>query len=389
MLHSLKEKRRKGVGQKQYDNALAFFNTALLQAPDNPEAFKNIGNVYLQQETFGQAETFYQKALTLDPQYWEAIQNLGLIFQKQKHYTLAEKHFLEVRELAPDYFKIYINMGRLYCDLGEYTQAETNFLKATELAPDNLLVIQELANYFCLRKKHKHSINLLNQQFSKFLKEEHYRIHLFLAETYFKRNRYRKSLQHIQTAIKLNPTYSDAFNYLGYLYEFKGAYKKALEAYIIAFSLEINSGTYFKKIENIYQKFSNRPIQAKLIFKKIEQAYQDLLLKNPLSHHIYGELASYYKEQARYKKCRIFAQKAMTISPDPFYNWLIATCCYYEGNFDEAIQNLQEMIKRDRKNSLGWMQKSYEGLIFIYSGGKKYDLAAHYQKKLDTLISSR
>jgi tetratricopeptide (TPR) repeat protein len=384
---ALKMKGEKALEKKHYDNALAFFEAALLQTSDNPEAFKNIGNVYLKQEALEQAEIIYRKALSINPEYWLAKHNLAIIFYKKKRYELAEKHFLEVTQVAPNYFKTYINMGRLYHELGEDTKAEANFCKALELAPDDLLVVGELANYWMIKKNHQRSINLLNQQFSKFPEQEHYLIHLFLAERYFKLERYRKSLEHLQTSTKLNPHYSEAFHRLASVYEQKGNYKKALDAYMKALSLDIKNGTYLTKINRIYQNQLSNPNEAKAIFKHIEKGYHALLLKNPLADYIYGELANYYKEQGRFKKCKIFAKKAMAISPDPFYNWLIAACCYYEGNSGEAVQNLQKMIKLDPKNRLGWMQKSCEGLIFIYSDNKNHDLAAHYQAKLKALLS--
>lgn len=143
-----------------------------LDREDEAKSYYEYGNLYLYKDkNYKQAIEFYEKAIKLKPEFPEAIVNLMLCYHHDNrfedsvklgkqavidfpndevlHYNLAiaysilgkdvdaVMHYKKVISLKPDSGMAYANLGTLYFNMGGYKEAEENLLKAKGLLTDN------------------------------------------------------------------------------------------------------------------------------------------------------------------------------------------------------------------------------------------------------------
>lgn len=64
--------------QQHYDSAAAYYEQVIMQRPQDPHVYYNLGNAYYRLNNIGMAVLNYQRALRLDPDYKAASENLLL-----------------------------------------------------------------------------------------------------------------------------------------------------------------------------------------------------------------------------------------------------------------------------------------------------------------------
>ncbi|TKJ29361.1 hypothetical protein CEE39_09230 [bacterium (candidate division B38) B3_B38] len=88
--------------EKNYEEAIFFFQKALESNPKLPKVHERRGFTYELMGKLEEAEKEYQEALKLEPKMIEANYNLAMVYFKQQKYSKAKYHFYEVISLAPD-----------------------------------------------------------------------------------------------------------------------------------------------------------------------------------------------------------------------------------------------------------------------------------------------
>ncbi len=103
--------------------------------PNDYEAYKNMGNVYLNLKEYDKALTAYQKSIEINPNYANAYSNMGFAYGNLKEYDKAITAYQKAIEINPEYANAYNNMGNAYAELKEYDKAITAYQKAIEINP--------------------------------------------------------------------------------------------------------------------------------------------------------------------------------------------------------------------------------------------------------------
>jgi len=98
------------AGKKDYDGAIADYNTALQLKPDYAEAYNDRGFAYYLKGDFERAISDYTRAIKLRPNYPKAYNSRGVAFM-QGGYGAAKSvpDFDRAIELKPDFRYAYIN----------------------------------------------------------------------------------------------------------------------------------------------------------------------------------------------------------------------------------------------------------------------------------------
>ena len=139
---------------KDYNNAIAEYNLALKQNPDDPQIYFNIATCY---EKLGDAKSainFYNKALKLRPDFSQAKEALKKLrshnqsrnvkesptaLQKannafdQKKYNSAIKYYADVIQIDPQNYSAYFNLAYSYEKKENYEEALRLYKRALNL----------------------------------------------------------------------------------------------------------------------------------------------------------------------------------------------------------------------------------------------------------------
>jgi Tfp pilus assembly protein PilF len=119
------------VGQSK--EALAEFEKAIKESPDDPAIHNNMGYFHYSAGNWVEAEQCCRKALTLDSQHRHAWVNLGLILGMQNRYAESYEAFTKI--LNPD--EAHANLGFVYLTQGQKEMAKTECRKALQMNPSN------------------------------------------------------------------------------------------------------------------------------------------------------------------------------------------------------------------------------------------------------------
>jgi len=163
------------------DQAAASFKQVIAAKPQDPEAYYNLGTLYLRKNSPQEARQYLEQTIKLRANYPEAWNNLGMLAAQQGQTEDAIHHFQESLRLRPTYAIALANLGNLYRRQGSFDEAEKVLRRALEITPDDPEVNYNLGMLFARQQE-------LDQ-----------------AE------------QYLQTALNLRPDYPDALNNLGVL----------------------------------------------------------------------------------------------------------------------------------------------------------------------------
>lgn len=173
------------------DEAAKAFQQVIAQKPQDPEAFYNLGTVYLRRNSPIEAEEYLEKAVILRPNYPEAWNNLGMIAAQKGDDPKAITNFEKSLELRPSYATARLNLANVYRRQGNFPEAEELLNRALADEPANAEINYSLGMVYARSGDEKNAI-------------------LFL-----------------QKAIALRPGYTDALNNLGVLFVQTRQYQEA------------------------------------------------------------------------------------------------------------------------------------------------------------------
>jgi tetratricopeptide (TPR) repeat protein len=164
------------------EQAAASFKQVIAAKPQDPEAYYNLGTLYLRKNALPEARQYLEQTVKLRSNYPEAWNNLGMLAAQEGRTDEAIRNFKQSLLLRPTYAIALANLGNVYRRQGSFDEAEKLLHRALEVTPDDPEV-----NY---------SIGML----------------------YARQEKLDQAAQYLETAVSLRPDYPDALNNLGVLF---------------------------------------------------------------------------------------------------------------------------------------------------------------------------
>ena len=121
---------------KNYLDAVDYYQAALKGAPGNASVFNKIGICQLMMQRYKEAKKSFEHAIRADRKHSDAYNNLGVIYYQAHNYNGAIKHYEKAISLKNDAASYYSNMGAAYFGKKQFDKAIQSYSKAMELDPD-------------------------------------------------------------------------------------------------------------------------------------------------------------------------------------------------------------------------------------------------------------
>jgi tetratricopeptide (TPR) repeat protein len=121
--------------EHKYDEAMAYYQTALRYSPTFPEAHFFLGNALDEQGKLDEAVAEYQKALWFRPMQEQTHVFMAIALAKQKKYDEAIAHYAAALKLNPDSAPAHNNLARIYQTQGRFDDAIAHYTAALEIDP--------------------------------------------------------------------------------------------------------------------------------------------------------------------------------------------------------------------------------------------------------------
>jgi Flp pilus assembly protein TadD/peroxiredoxin len=219
------------------DQAAALFQQVIAAKPNEPEAYYNLGTLYLRKNAFAEGRQYLEKTVKLRPNYPEAWNNLGMIAAQQGQADDAIRNFQESLRQRPDYAIALLNLGNVYRRQGNFAEAEKLLKHALELEPEN--------------------------------PEVHYN----LGMLYARQEHLQTASEYLQRAVTLRPDYPDALNNLGVFFVREERYPEAEEKFAACIRVAPNFDQAYLNLARLYVMLKEK--------QKAREVLQALLQQQP------------------------------------------------------------------------------------------------------------
>jgi tetratricopeptide (TPR) repeat protein len=131
------EKRGDGLREeKNYLDAIDFYQAALKGAPGRADLFNKIGICQLLMRRDKEAKKSFERAIKADHNHADAYNNLGVVYYALQNYGAAIKQCERAVALKKDAGSYYNNLGAAYFAEKQFGKAVQNYSKAVQLDPD-------------------------------------------------------------------------------------------------------------------------------------------------------------------------------------------------------------------------------------------------------------
>jgi len=190
------------MGVQELYKALAIYNKY-------PEAYYNLGVLYVSADMKDSAMVMFAKTLAVKPKNAAAANNLGLLYAQKSDYVNAAKWFKASLEADSNFQGALINSGTLYQTTGDLDKAAYYYNRLLKINPNDADTKQDL-----------------------------FIMYYNSGKDAFEKNDYTKSLKQFTLAYSYNPQSAEVTGYLGAIYQANHDYVKSEEYY--RKSLQIN-----------------------------------------------------------------------------------------------------------------------------------------------------
>jgi len=124
--------------QKDYRQAIVYFQAALRKDPKNAALYNKLGLAALKNGEMSSARANFQKSARLNPKYAEALNNIGAVDFTQKNLGSAVKYFKKAVALEETRATFHVNLGAAWFGQNKVDRAISEYTRALELDPEVL-----------------------------------------------------------------------------------------------------------------------------------------------------------------------------------------------------------------------------------------------------------
>lgn len=191
--------------EKDWNKALAYFNSAEHLTPDDPDILFHTGMSMHQTGRLDEAEEYFRRVLQINPDAVPALVNIANYETNHSNFTEAETLYKRALELAPHDLNAHLNYaGMLYRNkrlseaLEEYRQAVIINPEMHEISNNLGIILKDLGEY-------EEALGLIFNAFLKSPGTEEYSVNIAETLTLFYRNQPEEALKIAENWIKQSP----------------------------------------------------------------------------------------------------------------------------------------------------------------------------------------
>ena len=122
--------------QKDYAQAIEYFQAAVGKDRKNATLFNKLGLAELRKNDLQSARTHFEKATKLNSKYAEAVNNVGAVEYLRKNYKNAAKYFKRAAALNETHPTYHVNLGAAWFSQKKMDRAIAEYTRAIELDPE-------------------------------------------------------------------------------------------------------------------------------------------------------------------------------------------------------------------------------------------------------------
>jgi len=202
--------------QGLFSQATQLLMETIIQFPDYPPAYNNLGTLYYAQGKLTEAIRYYRIALEKEPQYIDAYYNLGLALIKSDKLEAALEAFQKLLGLAPQHSAACYQLASITMRQEKWAEATQLFLELALIHPQHVETLVNLATCYFKQRKLKEAKHYYLQALAENPQDRQVLFNLAVICT--EQGEIGETVQHYQELLRQNPDDYDAHHNLGTLY---------------------------------------------------------------------------------------------------------------------------------------------------------------------------
>lgn len=189
--------------QGNYAAALKELIKAETLTPGDPYLQNVMGRAYLGRERFDMAIQYFKKALELKPDFAQASNNLGATYLAQQKWDEAIPIFTELSQnilYGTPHFA-FSNLGYAYYNKNMYGAAKENYLKALDLEPRFVIALRGLGKTYLAMGQNQKAVESFEKAVE--IAPKYPELHSDLAKAYIASKNFSKAYGALEKTIEL------------------------------------------------------------------------------------------------------------------------------------------------------------------------------------------
>lgn len=189
-------------GANEYDEAISLLKEVVLLAPNFPEPYDLLGDIYKDKGEDTKSLEFYMLAALVSPKNPELWRRLVSMAMKLNKRGLAS--YCLSKAISADPSDVYLRNSYVQhqLELGNFRNAAAGYVKISKLRPDNIRAIMKGAELYLQCGEVDQSISVLEDYLSEHHSDRDGSVFKLLLSICLEHKKYDKALQHIERARK-------------------------------------------------------------------------------------------------------------------------------------------------------------------------------------------
>lgn len=224
------------AGLRDFEKALASFDSAIERNPAYADAHYNRGIVLQDLKRPDQALKSYDEALRLKPDYAEAHDNRGAALQELGRLDEAVRSHDNALQLRPDYAAAHYNRGNALRELARFDDAIASYDRVLQLDPAHAEALNNRGNALMALRRFDQALADYDKAIS--LKPDYAEAHHNRGNALQDLNRLDDAVASFDRALQLRPGYAEAHNNRALVLQDLNRLDEALAGYDSALRLQ-------------------------------------------------------------------------------------------------------------------------------------------------------
>ncbi len=173
--------------------------------PDKSRVLNKLGLVHLKQQNYNKSIEMFNQSLKINPEVIDTWIFLGDVYFQMRQFNKALDAFKHALKIDPKTREAWMNIGHSYIKLGEFNNAIDTLKKALDIYPSAKRTLEFLTEL-------SPNIEKSNVKIVYKLESTKY-IWYYLAQAYYKVQKYDKALEACNQSLKINRNFDKALKF--------------------------------------------------------------------------------------------------------------------------------------------------------------------------------
>ncbi|MFH1454212.1 MAG: tetratricopeptide repeat protein [Armatimonadota bacterium] len=322
--------------QKDYTEALKYYEASLNMNYKGAEVNLNIGFIHALKNDIEEALKYWEKAYSLNPKLSHIINDNSKFYNKRT--GLVENHLKEEIGSNTENSHLYYNLGIFQFYFKTPAIALSSFIKAQELNPKLVESYLLCGEIFTIINKNNHAVLQLKKALA--MDPSLYKAHYNLGKIYEKENNFPLAQAQFEKAVSCNDKAYEVYQALGRIFAKQNDPDRAITN--LQKSIDLlphNPQTHFD-LAKCFETINK--------IELAEQHYKKAIELNPGHEAAYYNLAVIYKQAGQTEKAIESFGSLLKIEPsNPYANYQLGIIYLHEEKYEEAVEYLNKSAENN------------------------------------------